>query len=65
LGKNAIDGVEGFKGAEVQPIGDKGVVIKVSQMIFLQKPIQKYFNPWERIIIQLILRIQAFKQSVL
>jgi len=29
--KNAIDGVEGFKGAEVQPIGDKGVVIKVSQ----------------------------------
>lgn len=29
--KNAINTIEGFGGAEIQPIGDKGVVIKISK----------------------------------
>jgi preprotein translocase subunit SecF len=29
--KTAISSIEGFKGAEIQPIGDKGIVIKVSK----------------------------------
>ncbi|MFA5086811.1 MAG: protein translocase subunit SecF [Candidatus Paceibacterota bacterium] len=31
--KNAINNIEGFKGAEIQLIGDKGIVIKVSKDI--------------------------------
>lgn len=29
--KSAVENMEGFKGAEIQPIGDKGIVLKVSK----------------------------------